>query len=98
MTHQEYESRITLPVYYGVIWDEALAPSLPDRKALAVNLLNRIEGLARAHGATGVRVEEIEDAPDGNAKLVTLGVSGEVDLEALQASLRSAWRLAWQAT
>ena len=90
MTHQENNSRPSVPFSCTVVWDDAAAPSLPGRKALEVDLLNDVEGLARVYGATDITVANIEADASGALKQVTLDVGGKIDMGALEADLRRA--------
>jgi hypothetical protein len=85
MTRSEFD----IPIQYGVSWSED-SPSLPKRKELETDLLNAITLCAEAFGATEIEVKSVVDAPDKTGKVVTLSADGNLDLEALQNSLRRA--------
>ena len=77
-----------VPLRYGVLWDNARMPPVPVRKELETDLLNALVGLAEAFGATDVEVDKIQEAREGNGKIVTLGANGDLDVETLQSALR----------
>lgn len=84
------KQEIQLPLRYSVAWSDAEMPSAPTRKELETDLLNAVIGVAEAFGATDVEVDDIQDAPDGSGKVVTLRAHGKLDMESLQSELRRA--------
>ena len=82
--------KFQIPIRYGITWDATSAPNGPTREGLETDLLNAVMGMAKACGATDVEVMGVEESPERDGKVLTLGTAVDFDFELFSTELRRA--------